>query len=568
VLIARHLGGHRSNLIFGQNNMNRIAPQICFILILQFAGLILKGQESKPFPTGERVVLFTDRALYVAGEQILFSASLQSLDGSDTDPVSRVLYCELITPDGNQISGNKYSINDNSTSGYLAIPDDIITGIYYLKAYTKYMRNYGPKSYHYTRIKIINPNRKDVQVVTSNNNSSQNISFDASPARTVDSFNISPDKSIYASGDTVNLLITGTESIQSTFTGLSLAVVPEFSESAGQIISPLDEQFENSGLFYPETHNLSITGKLIDNTTGKPLASTRINLSVLGKGSDFMAMLTDSSGRFFFSLPEYTGYRDLFLCTDNITDANPKILVDNDFCTIPVHIPTNNFTLTQKERETALNMAINVQLESYFKTEKISDSVNVQSENQAFYGKPNVIMDIDKYIQLPTLEDYFNELPTLVYVRKHQGEKQFVIQGDQDGLNVFNPLVLVDLVAIDNPALVLSIPPSDISRIEVVNSLYVKGDQIYGGIINIISKKGDFAGINLPSSGIFINYAFLADQSNYSGINHQLPHKPDTRNTLFWDPHLSWNKDHIARETFTLSGAPGSYMIILNGVNS
>ena len=325
-------------------------------------------------------------------------------------------------------------------------------------------------------------------------------------------------------------------------------MVPEFSETASQVLSPLNEHLENSRLYYPETLNLSITGKLCDSTTGNPLPLTRINLSILGKGQDFMARETDSSGQFLFSLPNYTGYRDLFICSNKITDVNSKILVDNDFCSIPFHIQTNNFTLTENERETALNLAVNVQLESYFKSRQFPDSVNDISNNQAFYGKPNEVLDFDKYIQLPSLEDYFNELPTLVKVRKHQGEKYFRIFGDQEGLTVYNPLVMVDLVAIDNPALVLTIQPSEVSRIEVVNLLYVKGDQTYGGIINIISKKGDFARIKLPSSGVFINYKFLADNSNDPGINQRQPHKPDTRNTLFLEStSFLLNKDHIAR---------------------
>ena len=35
------------------------------------------------------------------------------------------------------------------------------------------------------------------------------------------------------------------------------------------------------------------------------------------------------------------------------------------------------------------------------------------------------------YVQLPTLEEYFNELPTLAKVRKRQGEKYFKILGAQ-----------------------------------------------------------------------------------------------------------------------------------------
>ena len=190
-----------------------------------------------------------------------------------------------------------------------------------------------------------------------------------------------------------------------------------------------------------------------------------------------------------------------------------------------------------------------------------------QSEYQAFYGKPNEILYLDNYIQLPTLEEYLNELPTLVKVRKHQGEKYFKVLGPQTELSGYDPLILVDMVAIADPSKVLAIPPVNISRIEVVNKLYVKGDQTYGGIINIISKHSDFAGIDLPSSGVFINYGFLADNSHYPEIYSPGKHSPDTRNTLYWEPKFVLNKSNSAKVTFTTSDAPGKYLIILNGIN-
>ena len=100
--------------------------------------------------------------------------------------------------------------------------------------------------------------------------------------------------------------------------GLTLAVVPEFSTSANIVKFPERDKSEKRVFYYPETRGLSITGKLTDNRTGECLPDTRINLSIIGKGTDFMAMQTDSAGRFFFSLPDYTGSRDLFLCAENI----------------------------------------------------------------------------------------------------------------------------------------------------------------------------------------------------------------------------------------------------------
>jgi hypothetical protein len=548
--------------------MNRIALQIYFILLLHFAGLlILNGQQSKPDQMGEKVVLFSDRTLYISGEQILFSAFIQLGNGIHHEELSRVLYCELITSNGNKITGNKYLINNFSASGCLTIPDYIITGNYYLRAYTKFMRNKGPYNYHYTFIKIVNPNRGEVQAATDNNYLSESLSGELHAERTRNSFLISTDKSQFTHRDTVHISIECPEEMQSSGERLCLAVVPEFSNSVNTVRIPEYEQSGGEVFYYPETHGLSITGKLTDNTTGNLLSETKVNLSIIGNGRDFMAMKTNFTGRFFFYLPDYTGYRDLFLCAENTGTADPKILVDNDFCTIPVRLPSDIFTLTPNEREAAYDMAINFQLGSYYKLDSTINTGYDQNIDQTFYGKPDEILYIDKYVQLPTLEEYFNELPNLVRVRKRQGKKYFKILGTQTGLTDFEPLILVDMVAINDPSKILAIPPTSISRIEVVNELYVKGDLTYGGIINIITKRGDFAGIDLPSSGIFINYGFLANSNQYPGTYPILPHSPDTRNTLYWNPRFVLDKGNTTKVSFTTSDTPGRYLVILNGTN-
>jgi len=282
---------------------------------------------------------------------------------------------------------------------------------------------------------------------------------------------------------------------------------------------------------------------------------------------DFMAMQTDSAGRFFFPLPAYTGYRDLFICTEKAAGPEIKILVDNDFCRSPVLLPSGKFDLSAQEREAAYRMAVNRQLGSYFHTDTVAQAIPEPGDGRAFYGIPDDILYIDDYIELPTLEEYFNGLPTLVRVRKSKGEKYFKVLGTQAGLNNFEPLVLVDLVAVDDPAKILAVSPLNISRIEVVNQLYMKGDETFGGIISIISRHGDFAGIDLPESGIFINYGFLAGNSNAFSSVSPKGNYPDTRNTLYWDPDLRLNQNRSAGVSLTVSDLTERYLIVLKGIS-
>jgi hypothetical protein len=212
-------------------------------------------------------------------------------------------------------------------------------------------------------------------------------------------------------------------------------------------------------------------------------------------------------------------------------------------------------------------MAQNVQINSYFKPAKPKDSLNATKDTIAFYGKPTTILYIDKYIMLPTLEEYFNELPSQVKVRKRKGESYFAVQGTAN-ISMYDPLVLVDWVAVDEPAKILAAAPQNISRIEVVNEDYIKGGQIYGGIISFISKKGDFAGIDLPSAGIFVSYRFLSDNKCDESTIITAASQPDSRNTVLWKPLINITKGKPGKIVFTAPDTPGKYSVVMEGTTT
>jgi hypothetical protein len=126
---------------------------------------------------------------------------------------------------------------------------------------------------------------------------------------------------------------------------------------------------------------------------------------------------------------------------------------------------------------------------------------------------------------------------------------------------------MIDMVVVDDISKILAISPAEISRIELVRELYVKGDQTYGGIINFISRKGNFAGIDLPSSGIFINYKFFAPRKDYK-VSLLSANEPDTRNTIYWDPLLKIDAASNERISFTTSDTPGKFIVLLRAVDA
>jgi hypothetical protein len=535
---------------------------LMLILISVSAGL--KSQDAPGHFAVEKLQLCTDRTMYISGEKILFSAVIINENGTLDYNYSRILYCELITPDGNRITGGKYPVENSSAQGCLQIPAEAITGIYYLKSYTRFMRNGGPDGYHYIMLKIINPYK--AEVITGHEVEDTS----TAPGKELDEqhpglpINISTDKKRYAPRENINLKIDGTIG-----TGLPmklcLSVVPEMAHTGIALTGKMTVASSGNLQYFPETRGISLSGRLLENETGRPVPNALVNLSIIGD-KDVMAIRTKSSGQFFFVLPGYTGYRDIFLCAEDISGKSLSVYIDNDFCPRPVNLPSPVFHLTGKEKETAYNLAVNQKITSVFLNDTTSGETNLPQNGKPFYGEPEEILDIETYIDLPTIEDYFSELLGAVNVRKSQGRKHFRFITTRPEMTIYDPLVLIDWVAVDDIDRILAMSPKEIDRIELVNSPYIKGNITYGGIISFVSKNNDFAGIDLPASGTFINYKFLEDCSGNIPGGPLPANLPDSRNTIYWDPDVQTDDKGSTDIFITAPDTPGKYVILIIGM--
>ncbi|HSO87399.1 MAG TPA: hypothetical protein VLQ91_12655 [Draconibacterium sp.] len=128
------------------------------------ACLNLQGQNNKEFNLNdvkETVYIDTDRDIYFAGEEILFSAEYFINQLKVTPLISNVIYLELINcTDNNPVIQKKYKLSDFNACGTLIIPTDIATGNYMLRVYTQYQRNFSYLNYGYHFLTILNSGDK------------------------------------------------------------------------------------------------------------------------------------------------------------------------------------------------------------------------------------------------------------------------------------------------------------------------------------------------------------------------------------------------------------------------
>ena len=535
------------------------------LLLSQFFGPVSKAQDDFLSNPAEVIGFYTDRSIYISGENIRFSATIMTEYSPREKALSKVLYVEIINQKNDQIGGQKFMVSDAVSTGTIKIPHDLSTGIYYIRSYTKFMRNYGPGSFSYNKIRVLNPFEGSVQFENPDLTNKEGGAFLISGIDEYDLFRIETGRAVYKPLDSVLIRIIPEihmDSLKST----CISVVPSHSGKPEIIYANGIGQQNKKNDYMPEYYGITLTGLLLDKDSNLPLHSTKLELSILGDNSDLISVYTNSAGRFFFPLPGLTGQKTVFIGTEGRDSIIPSILIDNDFSPLSLDLPYQSFSLSNEERTTALNLARNFQVSEHFIPRR--DTLKNVTENHGdrpFYGTPTETLNISDYINLPTLEDYFNELPYLVKVRKLQGKKYLKMMGSVSGVQIYEPLVLLDMISVYDIDAILSISSKQISHIDIINETYVKGNITYGGIVSIFTANNDFAGIDLPRSGLFINYHFLSGSVPYD-IGPGDGHIPDTRNTLFWNGNLQFNSDNPLEIFFLAGQSRGQYDIVLQGI--
>ncbi|WP_370477349.1 TonB-dependent receptor [Tamlana flava] len=128
------------------NSLIRIAKYVLgFILLSSVGTSILHGQKEKSIPDIEKIYLHTDRSTYILGEDLWYKAYSVFAYNNLLFSKGNVLYVDLIAPDSKIIATNKTLIKDGLGHGDFKLTDSIGVkpGMYQIRAYTNWSRNYG-----------------------------------------------------------------------------------------------------------------------------------------------------------------------------------------------------------------------------------------------------------------------------------------------------------------------------------------------------------------------------------------------------------------------------------------
>jgi TonB-dependent SusC/RagA subfamily outer membrane receptor len=106
------------------------------------------------FPV-EKAYLHLDKFTYTLGDDLWFSAYLVAGGAQLPSPMSKTLYVDLFDGDGLKVAQKIIALENGRGMGDFKIPNFGKTGIYQLKAYTTWMRNFGEAYFFSQQVQVV-----------------------------------------------------------------------------------------------------------------------------------------------------------------------------------------------------------------------------------------------------------------------------------------------------------------------------------------------------------------------------------------------------------------------------
>ena len=100
----------------------------------------------------EKVYVHTDNQCYFVGDTLWYKAYVVRADSLSPTPLSRILYVELLSPDGLLVERQQVIVSSQAfCCGQIVLQDSLYAGYYELRAYTRWMLNFGARPMRYAK---------------------------------------------------------------------------------------------------------------------------------------------------------------------------------------------------------------------------------------------------------------------------------------------------------------------------------------------------------------------------------------------------------------------------------
>jgi len=324
-----------------------------------------------------------------------------------------------------------------------------------------------------------------------------------------------------------------------------------------------------------ETEDHFLYGRLLNKTTQKPDSGHYVFLSIPGKNAYFQYALTDKKGEFSFSLPLDENLRDLIIQPED-PERNNNLEIENSFSLRYPFLSGKGDSSGMIVSEELSRLGVNYQVMKIYTSEDLkatTSQVALASGRKRFYGKPDIELVMDDYIKLPVMQEVFFELMPGISLKKRKSDYEITILDPVEN-KFFDkpPMLFADGVIINDPAIIANIDPELVEKVDAIKARYFVGDYMFYGLVNVITRSGDFSHFTLPDYAVRIRYRAIEETKSFSSPDYGSAEKtqsrlPDFRNTIYWNPELKFNRQGSCSVEFFTSDIKSDYKIVIQGVS-
>ena len=535
----------------------------------------------------EDMFLHIDRDRFIAGEDIWFSIYNIDRQTGKLSEISSVAYVELLNPWNVPVIQKRLQLTGGLSEGNIFLSDTLSSGTYTVRAYTNRMKSFLPENCFMGDVEIFNPFGNTSFMLKEG--SVNKLKFKDNDNRTEEKGRVSlVSDSIFGRREKVTLKIRNDKDDegQSDNSVISISVAPSIVSEGLQGIndyflskkSEWPEKISETGTFpgynsERDGHYLSVLIKYRE--TGVSDSTDYLYMSTQGKVAEFRYAGIDKSGRFNFILPIDSKLRNLIIQPEHASD-NMILGIEPSFSRI---LPVSNWirdTLNDSRIRVFSELSFNYQASKIYDTKLKKEVLTIDDKDQKkrrFYGIPELEIILDDYIMLPSMQEVFFELIPGVIIRSLKSGFEMKIINPLTGA-YYNepPLVMIDGVIINDLKVLVDLNPETVEKVEVVKTPYLIGDLILHGIVNVITRSGDFSSITMPDYAVILAYRVIDIPysimlPDYSDEKNRQSRRPDLRNTLYWNPSVKTGSNQESVIEFWTSDLPGVYTISIQGIS-
>lgn len=555
-------------------------------LILLTLGICLLGMPSvsaqAPQGSGlEQVFVDTDKQIYVTGETVWMSFYCLDAASHVPSPISVVGYLEILDESANPIAQQKVQLREGRGHTQFFIDPTIPTAVYYLRAYTQWMRNGPPEAFFEMPLVIVNPALPPATQTPDTTLGLAELSIPSPPS--LRPIQISLPQQTYGKREAVSVNFTGLEKTAS----LSVSVHKISADSSNwhlpNGITPYPKGIGSlpanalsqalSVSIPPEMRAPTIRGKV------KGKRPQNLQVSFPGKHADMYSFPLQPDGQFQIEVSPTLRQQEMLFWSSQDTLEDLQVSLVSPFVRRPVVRPIRNF-LPEDWRGLFETYSRNTQIgHLYVTTSHIRGTLAPDPMQTLLYDEPEVVYMMDDFTRFPSVNEVFLEYIDKAQKHTINGKRYLYIWDEyQNSYSVSNSLsfdtaalTLIDGVPILNPDFFWEFDVLKLEQIHISTKRYFAGESVFAGIVHFMTYDDDFGGESLPPYLIRKPYVPIPPTRSFYLPDYADPDArkriPDYRNTLYWNPTWEPEPGHSQLSFYTGDGT-GWYQVEVTGINA